>query len=125
MGRRKVTGAQLAKRLGVSAAWVSYRINGQVSPSVADLDRIAEALSAGVVDLLPRDRRDATVTNLFNRPPVHSFSGWPASYGGPTGPGRTSRTHPSPANSAGVFLASKPTNDNREADTRPRTVTGR
>lgn len=53
MGRRRITGAQLAKTLGVSAAWVSYRINGSVSPSVQDLARIAGVLGVPVAALLP------------------------------------------------------------------------
>jgi DNA-binding Xre family transcriptional regulator len=94
MGRRKVTGAQLAKRLGVSAAWVSYRVNGLVSPSVDDLERIAEALGVEIVDLIPRSRRQVTVTSInppLNRPPNRPHGGRPVTYAGASGPGRTSR----------------------------------
>jgi len=58
MARQQVTGAQLAKRLGVSAAWVSYRIGTcTVSISLDDLERIADALGVTPGDLLPLDVR--------------------------------------------------------------------
>lgn len=94
MGRRKVTGAQLAKRLGVSAAWVSYRINGLVPPNTDDLERIADALGVEVMDLIPRDRRRVTVTSLnlpLTRPPNRPIGGRPVNYSAASGPGRTSR----------------------------------
>lgn len=100
MGRRKVTGAQLAKLLGVSAAWVSYRVNGSVSPSMADLERIATALNVEVGDLLPSavlraghsiGRYHPTGTS---RPSGRRPASRPARGGPPPGPGRTSRIHP-------------------------------
>jgi len=101
MGRRKVTGAQMAKALGVSAAWVSYRINGSVSPSVNDMDRIAAVLGVTVVDLFPRRDREATVTSRQPSTSIHApvnirpHDGRPGSRprGGrpPNSPNRTSR----------------------------------
>ena len=61
MGRRKMTGAQMAKAIGVSPAWVSYRINGQVAPTVDDLHAIAAVLGVSVMTLLPTSVREIAV----------------------------------------------------------------
>lgn len=111
MGRRKVTGAQLAKRLGVSSAWVSYRINGSVSTSMDDLERIAAALNVEVGDLLPQNLAATRSTGRYDsdqdpcpvdvisgyhndvvrRPPDRRPVGRPVMGRPPAGPGRTSR----------------------------------
>lgn len=59
MGRRRMTGATLAAALGVSAAWVSYRLRGKQEIGLDDLQRIAMALDVSVADLLPTDIREA------------------------------------------------------------------
>ncbi len=98
MARRRFTGAQLAKALGVSAAWVSYRVNGTVSPSVDDLYRIAGALEVEVVDLLPREVANTarTLGYLPNHGPMSHGHDRPPNRatGRAGGPGRTSRTRP-------------------------------
>jgi len=53
MTRRRMTGARLAAELGVSATWVSYRLNGQVTLDLNDLDRIAAVLEVSVAELIP------------------------------------------------------------------------
>lgn len=59
MARHRVTGQHLAKALGVSNAWVSYRINGKQAIDLNDLERIAAVLDVHVQDLLPnRDEID-------------------------------------------------------------------
>jgi len=57
MGRLNVKRAELARRIGVEDSWVGKRLNGRTEISLTDLDRIATALGVGIVDLLPRDRR--------------------------------------------------------------------
>jgi transcriptional regulator with XRE-family HTH domain len=57
LGRRRMTGRELARRLGVSPSWVSYRLTGTQPIDLNDLDAIARVLDVGIVDLLPRDRR--------------------------------------------------------------------
>lgn len=52
MLRRGVKGAKLAEELGVSAAWVSYRLNGQQAIDLTDLERIAGVLEVDAVDLV-------------------------------------------------------------------------
>lgn len=90
MGRRRVTGAALAKTLGVSPAWISYRLSGKQPIDLNDLDAIASALKVSPADLLPADltRRRATsegktpaaVRPRDNRPNGH--------------PDRAAATHP-------------------------------
>lgn len=57
MARRRITGQQLARTLGVSNAWVSYRLNGKQAIDLNDLERIAAVLEVDVQDLLP-DREE-------------------------------------------------------------------
>jgi len=54
MGRRKKSGAAMARALGVSSAWVSYRLSGAQEIGLNDLERIADFLGLEVTDLLPR-----------------------------------------------------------------------
>lgn len=54
MGRRRISGAALARALGVSPAWVSYRLTGTQPIDLNDLQRIAAVLSVEAADLLPR-----------------------------------------------------------------------
>ncbi len=53
MARRRLTGQRLARVLGVSNAWVSYRLNGRQAIDLNDLERIAAALDVPVHALFP------------------------------------------------------------------------
>ncbi|GAA2681933.1 helix-turn-helix domain-containing protein [Actinoplanes palleronii] len=53
MARRQMSGRTLATKLDVSPSWVSYRLSGKQPIDINDLFRIANALDAGVHDLLP------------------------------------------------------------------------
>lgn len=53
MGRKRISGAELARRLDVSPMWVSYRLAGKQEIGLTDLERIASALGVTPVDLLP------------------------------------------------------------------------
>lgn len=53
--RRRMSGRELARRLDVSASWVSYRLTGQQSIDLDDLQKIASVLGVAVVDLLPKE----------------------------------------------------------------------
>lgn len=59
MGRRRVTGAALSSALGVSPAWISYRLSGKQEIGLNDLQRIAAALDVEAADLLPQALRMA------------------------------------------------------------------
>lgn len=57
MGRKRITGAALARSLGVSEAWVSYRLSGKQTIDLSDMERIAASLGVAPVELLPADVR--------------------------------------------------------------------
>lgn len=54
MGRRRMTGARLAAVLGVSPAWVSYRLSGKQPIDLNDLELIASVLGVSVIALIPQ-----------------------------------------------------------------------
>lgn len=94
LGRRGSNQAALARALGVAPMWVSDRFTGKTELTVNDLDRIAAVLSVGIVDLIPRDRRETTSPYLpqpISRPPNVPNQRRPVSRRPPAGPGRTSR----------------------------------
>lgn len=117
MARRKVSGRELSAKLGVSPSWISYRLSGKQPIDVNDLLRIANALGAGVHDLLPSPEAAAMAVEP-TEPPAKVRAGGPRSsglsdkylYGSisrsdegddrrkdshpPIGPGRTDPTHP-------------------------------
>lgn len=53
LGRQDLTRQQLAERLGVERMWVYYRLSGETSLRVDDVERIAAALGVPVTQLLP------------------------------------------------------------------------
>lgn len=59
MTRRRVSGRELARRLGVSQPWVSYRLTGETPITLADVEKIAAALDVPVSVLLPLDTTGA------------------------------------------------------------------
>jgi transcriptional regulator with XRE-family HTH domain len=115
LGRRQIRQSQLARQLQVTEQWLSVRLRGLHPLDLNDFDRIARELKVEIIDLIPKDRRTATLpyseprpTMAPTRPPGH-----PA---GPTGPGRTPHQHPPTIHQpGGFFLAGKPTKDSHEA----------
>lgn len=55
LARRRVSGRELARRLGVSSPWVSQRLTGQTTIDLNDLEAIAGALDVPISALLPAD----------------------------------------------------------------------
>lgn len=53
MGRQELTNEQLAARLGVSDMWVSRRKQQKTQISMADVERLAEALNVPVEYFYP------------------------------------------------------------------------
>jgi transcriptional regulator with XRE-family HTH domain len=53
LGRQRVSGAELAKRLGVSGVWVSRRLNAHQPLTTDDLEAISRALDVSVTAFLP------------------------------------------------------------------------
>lgn len=70
LARRRMSGRELARHLGVSPSWVSYRLTGTQPIDLNDLDTIARVLQVEIVDLLPRDRRTPTLTFAIDSPPT-------------------------------------------------------
>lgn len=113
MTRRRVSGRRLATLLGVSPAWISYRLTGSQPIDLNDLQRIAEAFGVDAISLIPRKagamnsatgdtktfRSSGPRTKKIVRPvgPGRPVDGRPAGHssGGrrPTGQVRTSRVY--------------------------------
>lgn len=53
LARRRMSGRELARRLGVSPQWVSQRTRGVVSMSIDDLEAVAWVLGVPVSAFLP------------------------------------------------------------------------
>ncbi|MCT2282589.1 helix-turn-helix domain-containing protein [Micromonospora chalcea] len=51
--RRRMSQRQLAQALGVSPAWLNYRLTGTQAIDLNDLQRIADTLQVHVTELLP------------------------------------------------------------------------
>lgn len=79
--RRRMSGRQLAAKLGVSQTWLSSRLVGNTPIDLNDLQRIAEALQVNPTDLLPSKPSDghARVTGHYRAPgprtPVAQITG--------------------------------------------------
>lgn len=71
MTRRRMTGARLAELLGVSAAWVSYRINGRQEIGLYDVEAIAQALDVDPIELIT-ERQPVPVAPRPSRTPATS-----------------------------------------------------
>ena len=59
LGVQQVSGAELARRLKVSQAYIWRRINGETAFNVAELEGIAAALGVPVTRFLPADDQAA------------------------------------------------------------------
>lgn len=58
MARQKISGRELARRLGETPMWVQRRVSGQGPTTVDDLARIAEVLNVPASSLIA-DRASA------------------------------------------------------------------
>lgn len=59
MGRARMSGVTLARKIGRNHAWLSRRLTGEVAFSLADLEAIAKALDVSVAKFLPLPERAA------------------------------------------------------------------
>jgi transcriptional regulator with XRE-family HTH domain len=57
--RQRISGVALAKRLGVSQAWMSRRLGGRQPFDIGELARVAEALDVPLSRLVP-DAQDTS-----------------------------------------------------------------
>jgi transcriptional regulator with XRE-family HTH domain len=53
LGRRRMSGAKLARAIDRSEMYVSRRLRGETAFDLDDLERIADVLGVTVTDLLP------------------------------------------------------------------------
>lgn len=95
MARRRVTGRELARRLSVSPAWVSYRLTGHQPIDLNDLDQMARALGVTATSLIPRLMGDTETSHRplsyrQNRPADRRPAGRPTGNVRPNGQRRTS-----------------------------------
>lgn len=99
LGRRRMSGRQLASTLAVSQTWVSSRLSGSTPIDLNDLDRIAAALNVDVADLLPRRNEGhliAVAGRSGSNPPKLNIEN-PGSAKRPRPNGHPSRTSPHPS----------------------------
>lgn len=57
LARRKMSGAELARRTGITQSTMSRRMTGETPFDMDDLEAIAEVLQIDVTDLIPREGR--------------------------------------------------------------------
>lgn len=69
MARRRISGSELARRLGKPQPWVSRRTTGAVALDFDDLDIIAGALDCNVSDLMPPGLRTGRGLTLLDGDP--------------------------------------------------------
>lgn len=62
MARRRVTQAQLARRIGVSRTSLSERLNGAKAFNTDQLMQISQALGVPFLDLLPQPEPDVVAS---------------------------------------------------------------
>lgn len=58
MGRKRATGAELARRLGVSEAYISRRLADDGAITLQDLERLADALGVRPARFFPAVSED-------------------------------------------------------------------
>ena len=90
LGRRRLTGRQLAAKMGTSQTWTATRLRGEQEISLGDLQRFAEALDVPITALLPTPETATTHRgddneNLNRRSPLAPNQPMPApGYATPT-----------------------------------------
>jgi len=61
LGRRRISGAELARQMGKSQTWVARRLDGRQAFDVDDLEQVAAVLNLHVSDFFPSpDGRSVT-----------------------------------------------------------------
>lgn len=57
LARKRMSGAELARRTGIKQSTISRRMTGETAFDMDDLEIIAEVLEVDVADLMPRMAR--------------------------------------------------------------------
>lgn len=76
--RQRMSQRQFAARLGVSPAWLNYRLTGVQEIGVNDLNRIAKALDMTVFDLMPS--AEAVAQAATNPPAIPRYLDLPVRF---------------------------------------------
>lgn len=100
LARRRVSGRELARRMGASHSWVNFRLTGAQPITLDDLQRFAEALGVDWLDLLPHDREGRVLTTAGQTREGRGAGTTIRKFGltnrpGPNG--HPKRTHPDPS----------------------------
>lgn len=66
--RRRMSGRELARRMGASPSWVNFRLTGAQPINLDDLQRFAEVLGVEITDLLPRPMPGRLVATAGQHP---------------------------------------------------------
>lgn len=79
LARRRMSGRELARRMGASPSWVNFRLTGAQPINLDDLQRIAEVLEVDITDLLPRPNPGRVIATIGSHPSTpNAGSGRPA-----------------------------------------------
>lgn len=62
LGRQKISGSELARRLGFTQRYMSRRLTGETPFDIDDLEKVAKMLNVEVADLLPRRNEGRLIT---------------------------------------------------------------
>jgi transcriptional regulator with XRE-family HTH domain len=64
LARKRMSGAELARRTGIKQSTISRRMTGETAFDMDDLEIIAEVLEVDVADLMPRMARAGNEPNV-------------------------------------------------------------
>jgi transcriptional regulator with XRE-family HTH domain len=68
LARRRMSGSELARRIGQTQPYLSRRLTGEVALDVDDLERIAQALGVSITELLPSSGKVGGATLKYSQP---------------------------------------------------------
>lgn len=94
LGRRRMSGSELARQMGKSQTWVARRLDGRQAFDVDDLAHVATVLNVQVSALMP-DPDDESVTHVCSAAEQASVIPFPLDRVAFSGPpdGGTERAH--------------------------------
>lgn len=88
LGRKRISQAELARKLGVSGTWVSYRLAGKQPIDLDDLQRMADVLEVTAMSLLTTRQLPASPFAPTNSRPASSAASRPTGRHDQARPGR-------------------------------------
>lgn len=78
LARKRMSATKLAHELGWTQQYMSRRMVGDQAFDADDMERMAEALEVGVIDLLPRAEREREATQWYPAAAGASrYAAWP------------------------------------------------